>query len=113
MVLPLSLLAAILIGRRMRRQLSVRFDGFGIHFRRRVEARVLPWRTITKVTSTPRWYGNSIRVESESTTLTIAGGYYESAQTLQRFLEAQVRYHGNIEARLATRHITARPPAVT
>jgi hypothetical protein len=110
-VLPLSLLMAILIGRRIRRQLSVRFDGFGIHFRRRLEARVLPWRTITRITPEPHWYGDNIRVDSESATLTIAGAYYQSQDILLAFVESQRRYHASIEARLATHHTTTRPPA--
>ena len=111
--LPLSLLVAVLIGRRIRRQLSVRFDGFGIHFRRRLEARVLPWRTITRITPDPHWYGDNIKVDSASAALTIAGAYYQSKDVLLAFLESQHRYHASIEARLATRHTTARPPAAT
>lgn len=99
-VLPLSLLAAILIGRQIRRQLSVWFDGFGIHYRRRVEARVLPWRTITGVILEPHWYGANIRLETETNRLTIVGGYYQSAGALLNFLESQVRFHAHIEAKL-------------
>lgn len=108
--LPLSLLLAILIGRRIRRQLSVRFDRFGVHYRRRLEARVLPWRTITKVTPEPHWYGDSIRMDSESAALTFVGAYYQSKDALLAFLESQVRFHAHIEARLATHHTKAPLP---
>jgi len=99
-VLPVTLLVVILIGKRIRRQMSVRFDGFGIHFRRRLEARAVPWRTVTKVTAMSRWHGDSIRIESETTSLTVAGGYYDSADTVLEFLKSQVRFHARIEAKL-------------
>lgn len=99
-VLPLALLGSVLVARRIRRQMSVWFDGFGVHFRRRLEARVVPWRTITRVTPEPHRYGANIRIESESATLMLVGGYYRSAEGLLKFLESQVRFHARIEARV-------------
>ena len=98
--LVLSLLGGLLLGRRIRRQMSVRFDRFGIHFRRRLGARVVPWRTVTRITSEPHWYGANIRVESPLATITMVGGYYRSAAGLLDFLESQLRYHARIEARV-------------
>jgi len=98
--LTLSLVGAILLGKRIRRQMSFRFDRFGIHFRRRLGARVLPWRTVTRITPEPHWYGANIRVESPSDTVTVVGGYYRSAAGLLEFLESQLRYHARIEARV-------------
>jgi hypothetical protein len=80
--------------------MSVRFDGFGIHYRRGLGARVVPWRTITRITPVPHWYGAIIRVVSPSSTITIARGYYRSADALLDFLESQLRYHARIEARV-------------
>ena len=98
--LVLSLLGGILLGKRIRRQMSVRFDGFGIHFRRRLGARVVPWRTVTRITPEPHWYGANIRVVSPSASITLVGGYYQSATALLDFLESQLRYHARIEARV-------------
>ena len=98
--LTLSLVGAILIGKRIRRQMSVRFDSFGIHFRQRLGARVVPWRTVTRITPEPHWYGANIRVESASATITMVGGYYRSAAGLLEFLESQLRYHARIEAKM-------------
>jgi hypothetical protein len=105
--LILSLAGLFLIGKRIRRQMSVRFDGFGIHFRRRLAARVMPWRTVTRITPEPHWYGTNIRVESPSATITMVGGYYRSAAVLLDFLESQLRYHARIEARVGAhpRHL--------
>ena len=98
--LVLSLLGGILLGKRIRRQMSVRFDSFGIHFRRRLGARVVPWRTVTRITPEPHWYGANIRVVSPSATITMVGGYYRSTAALLDFLESQLRYHARIEARV-------------
>ena len=98
--LMLSLVGGILLGKRIRRQMSVRFDGFGIHFRRRLAARVMPWRTVTRITPEPHWYGANIRVVSPSATITMVGGYYRSATALFDFLESQLRYYARIEARV-------------
>jgi hypothetical protein len=99
-VLASSLSGLVLMGRRIRRQMSVWFDGFGVHFRRKLEARVLPWRTITRIAPERHWYGPNLRIESKSDTLTLVGGYYGSAETLLSFLESQVRFHARIEAKL-------------
>jgi hypothetical protein len=98
--LAVSLCGLMLMGWRIRRQMSVWFDGFGVHFRRRLEARVLPWRTITRVVPQRHWYGTTIRIDSQSARLTIVGGYYRSAESLLSFLESQVRFHARIEARM-------------
>jgi hypothetical protein len=107
LVLPIVVLGSVLLLRRIRRQLSVRFDRFGVHFRRRVEARVWPWRLVTRIVLERHWYGDNVRIENESARLTLAGGYYDSVEALREFLESRRRYHARIEARVGQgSHVT-------